>query len=174
MFNQYSYKAKFKFLLVFIVILSIAAYKRSFANLFVLYSEYGNLKEKNMAIATQKPNIKNITEQISTLDQLIGKDGVEKDKIQQGIVDFLVQNGVSVSIFDMQPVHEFETDDYMIYTFQLDVTGNYNQLQELAYRFEKDYSLSKIVSLKFYKEKKNNKTDVLHLKLIFQNYENKK
>lgn len=174
MFNQYTYKTKFKFLIVFIVILSIAAYKRSFGNLFDLYGEYRTLKQKNVAIVNQKPNVKKLTEQIAKLNQLIGKDGVEKDKIQRGIVDFLVQNGVSLAIFDMQPVHEFQLEEYSIYTFQLDVTGNYNQLQELAYRFEKDYNLSKIVSLKFYKEKKNNKTDVLHLKLIFQNYENKK
>lgn len=174
MFNQYSYKVKFRFLLIFSVVLAITAYKRSYGNLFALFSENRELKERNIDVNKQKPNVRLLNQQIVALDKLIGKGDVEKDKIQREIVDFLVKNGSAVSIFDLQPVHEFQMEDYNIYTFQLDLTGSYNQLLTLMYHFEKQFDYSKIVSAKFYKEKRNNKIDILHLKLIFQNYENKK
>lgn len=174
MFNQYSYKVKFQFLLVFFMMLSIAAYKRSFSNLIALYAENRSLKDKKELINSQRPNIANLNKEVENLDKLIGKEGVEKEKIQQEIINFLVKNGSAVSIFDLQPIHDFVQDDYQIDTFQLDLIGNYNQLLSLAYSFEKQFEYSKIISMKFYTDKRNNKTMTLHLKLIFQNYENNK
>jgi hypothetical protein len=176
MFNQYSYKTKFKFLIVFFIILSIAAYKRSFSNLLSLYSENRDLKAKNELIKTQRPDSDILKKQLLNLDKLIGKEGIEKEKIQQEIVNFLVKYSPEVLIYDLKPIHSFNEEgiDYQIYTFQLDLTGSYNQLAQLAYAFEKEFEYSKIISLKFYIDKKNNKTEVLHLKLIFQNYESKK
>lgn len=174
MFNQYSYRFKFKFLIFFFVILSIAAYRRSFGNLITLFNEHRELNAKKEKISSQKPNVNTLKNQIASLDKLIGKEGVEKEKIQQEIIDFLVTNGSEISIYDLQPIHELIQEDYKIYTFQLDLIGNYNRLLSLTNNFEKQFEFSKIVSLKFYKDKKNNKADVLHLKLIFQNYENNK
>lgn len=174
MFNQYTYKTKFKFLIIFFIMLSIAAYKRSFGNLLSLYSENRTLKEKKELISNQKPDIVALNNQIQNLDKLIGKEGIEKEKVQQEIINFLVKKSPEISIYDLQPIHDFIQDDYHVFTFQLDLIGNYNQLIQLAYDFEKQFEYSKIISLRFYTDKKNNKTEVLHLKLIFQNYENNK
>ncbi len=94
--------------------------------------------------------------------------------VQQGIVSFASTNSQNISINDLKPIHDFAEEDYHIITNQLDVTGNANQLLELAYNYEKNFDYSRMVSQNFYTIKKNNKPDVLHLKMIFQNYENNK
>lgn len=174
MFNQYSYKFKFKFLLVFFIILSIAAYRRSFSNLILLYKENIVQREKKALMNNQTPNIKALSTQVARLDKLIGKEGIEKEKIQQEIIDFSVKNSSEISINDLQPIHNFVYDDYQVYTYQVDLTGGYNELLDLTYKFEKQFDFSKIISLTFYTDKKNSKKEILHLKLIFQNYENNK
>ncbi|MCF6133370.1 hypothetical protein [Flavobacterium wongokense] len=174
MFNQYSYKLKFKFLIVFFIILSVAAYKRSFSNLILLYKENSTLREKKGVMKNQAPNVNALTVQVAGLDKLIGKEGVEKEKIQQEIIAFLVKNSSGVSINDLQPIHNFTYDDYQVYTYQIDLTGSYNELLDITYKFERQFEYSKIISLAFYTDKKNSKTEILHLKLIFQNYESNK
>ncbi|WP_162128573.1 hypothetical protein [Flavobacterium phycosphaerae] len=122
----------------------------------------------------QTSNIRVLSNQVAGLDKLIGKEGVEKEKIQQEIIDFLVKNGSEISINNLQPIHNFVYDDYQVYTYEIDLTGSYNQLLDLTYKFEKQFDYSKIISLAFYTDKKNTKKEMLHLKLIFQNYESNK
>jgi len=148
MFNQYSYKLKFKFLIVFFIILSIAAYRRSFSNLILLYKENRVLNEKKAIMNNQTSNIKALNSQVAGLDKLIGKEGVEKEKTQQKIIDFIVKNSSGISINDLQPIHNFVYDGYQVYTYQIDLTGNFNQLLDLTYKFEKQFDYSKIIQKK--------------------------
>ena len=172
MFEQYSYKTKFKALLVLFIMLSIAAYRRSISSLIEAVKENGKLKNKIELYSSKAGSINEIKSEINVLDQMIGKEGINKEKTQQEIVNFLVENGTNVSISDMQPIHEFSENNYKVYTYVMDVTGNFNNLIKVAYQFERQFDFCKIVSTKYYTEKKNNKIETLHLKLIFQKYEN--
>jgi hypothetical protein len=174
MFENYSYKQKFYALGVLFCLLSITAYKRSFRPLFEVFNEYQTLSKKADEINKKAKNTDGLVKDIAYLDKIIGKEGTSKEMVQQGIVSFASENAPAVSINDLKPIHDFPEDDYHIITNQLDVTGNSNQLLSLAYNFEKKFNLSRIVSMNFYTTKKNNKSEVLHLKMIFQNYENNK
>lgn len=174
MFENYSYKQKFYALIVVFFMLTAAAYKRSFHTLFDVITEYRTLSKKADDINKKSNNTDSLKKDIAYLDKIIGKEGVTKEMVQQGIVSFSSENSPSVSISDLKPIHDFPEDDYHIITNQLDVTGDSNQLLNLAYNFEKKFNLSRIVSINFYTTKKNNKSEVLHLKMIFQNYENNK
>lgn len=174
MFENYSYKQKFYALTALFFILSLTAYKRSFHALFDVVAEYRTLSKKADDINKKSKNTNEITKDIAYLDKIIGKEGVAKEIVQQGIVSFAAENDPQVSISDLKPIHDFPEDHYHIITNQLDLTGNSNQLLNLAYNFEKKFSLSRLVSMNFYTTKKNNKSEVLHLKMIFQNYENNK
>jgi hypothetical protein len=174
MFNQYPYKLKFKFLIVLFLMLSIAAYRRSFSSLIDAVKENHVLNNKVELLKNKAKNINQINSEIASLDKMIGKEGVAKEKVQQGIVSFLLDNSSGVSINDMQTIHEFHDSNFNIYTYQLDLIGNFNQLIKVAYTFEKKFEFSKITNTRFYIDKKNNKSDILHLKIIFQNYENNK
>lgn len=173
MFNQYSYKLKFKILIVLFFMLSVAAYRRSFSSLIDVLIEYKNLSKKVEVIGTKTKNITQMNQEIATLDKMIGKEGMSKESVQQGIVTFLLDNSKNVSINDMKPIHEFMDDNFKIYSYQLDLTGDFNHLAEVIYLFEKKFEYSKIVSTKFYTINKENKSNTLHLTLFFQNYENK-
>ena len=174
MFENYSYKQKFYALIVLFCMLSITAYKRSFHTLCYVINEYQILSKKADDINKKAKSTDGLTKDIGYLDKIIGKEGTTKEMVQQGIVSFGSENAPEVSISDLKPIHDFPEDDYHIITNQLDVTGNSNQLLNLAYNFEKKFNLSRMVSMHFYTTKKNNKSEVLHLKMIFQNYENNK
>lgn len=174
MFENYSYKQKFYALLGLFFILSITAYKRSFHTLFDVVKEYRTLSKKTDDINKKAKNTNGLIKDIAYLDKIIGKEDITKEMVQQGIVSFASENSPEISINDLKPIHDFREDNYHIITNQLDITGDCNQLLNLAYNFEKQFNLSRIVSMNFYTIKKNNKSEVLHLKMIFQNYENNK
>jgi hypothetical protein len=174
MFDQYSYKQKFSALLIIFFMLAITAYKRSFSQLIQTYKEHKLLSEKVNDFNKKSNKLDALTKDVALMDRVIGKAGESKEVIQQEIISFASEKHPEVSINDLQPIHVFSDDDYKIVTNQLDVTGNANQLLRLAYDFEKEFSYSRIVSMNYYTTKKNNKTEVLHLKMIFQNYENTK
>jgi hypothetical protein len=172
MFEQYSYKTKLKFLVVLFCMLSIAAYRRSFSNLIEVIKENESLSKRNSQIENSSKNTKNIESELDALNKLIGKEGVKKEKIQQGIVAFILQNNPGVSINNMKPVHVFNDTNFNIHTYQVDMIGKFNQLIKTQYDFEKNFDDAKIVSTKWYTQNKDNKINTLHLTLIFQNYEN--
>jgi hypothetical protein len=167
MFDQYSYKKKFMALVLIFVMLSITAYKRSFSTLFQTISEYKTLSSKIDELNKKASNTNGLIKDVAYLDKIIGKEGTTKEMIQQGIVSFASE----ISIHEVQPIHVFLDENYTIITNQLDVTGGANQLLQLGYDFEKKFELSRITSMNFYTTKNNNKSEVLHLKMIFQNYE---
>lgn len=174
MFDNYSYKKKFTALIVIFFMLSITAYKRSFHALFQVINEYQILSEKVDDINKKANNMEGLIRDIAYLDKIIGKEGITKEMAQQGIVGFATKKHPQISINDLQPIHIFSDDNYRIVTNQIDITGNADQLLRLGYDFEKEFDFSRIVGMNFYTIKKNNKFEILHLKMIFQNYENNK
>ncbi len=174
MFEKYSYKVKFKVLLIVLAMLSIAAYRRSFSSLIESVKENQSLAQKVELMGKKTKNVDLLNAEIQSLDKLIGKENTSKNVIQQNIVGFITANSSKVVISDLKSIHEFTDENYKIFSYQLDLAGNFNSLIQLAYNFERKFDYSKIVSMKFYTEKKNNKSEVLHLKIIFQNYENNK
>lgn len=173
MFEKYSYKQKCLALCGIFFMLSITAYKRSFSALFEVIKEHKTLTKTTEDFDKKSNNADILDKEIALLDKTIGKEGVSKEKVQQSIVSFTSENHPQVSISDLQPIHVFSDENYKIVTNQLDVTGNANQLLKLGYDFEKQFKFSRIVSMNFYTAK-NNKSELLHLKIIFQNYENNK
>ncbi|KQX15064.1 hypothetical protein [Flavobacterium sp. Root420] len=174
MFEKYSYKKKFTILLLVFFMLLITAYKRSFHTLFQVINEYKTLSDKTNDINKKSNSTEKLIKEINYLDRVTGKEGVTKEIVQQGIISFASTEDPEISINDLQSSHVFSDENYRIISNQLDVTGNCNQLMSLGYNFEKKFDFSRIVSMNFYTTKKNNTSEVLHLKMIFQNYENNK
>jgi hypothetical protein len=173
MFEQYTYKQKCAALLVVFLMLSYTAYKRSFKNLFEVYNENKELTLLSKEIASKSKSLDVLSMEITSYDKYLGNQNVARDLVQQEIISFSTQHkGISIS--DLQAIHIFTNENYSVYTNQLDVTGNINDLLQLAYDFETKFNFSRVVSTNYYKVKKNNSNETLHLKIIFQNYENNK
>lgn len=173
MFNQYSYKKKFVALLLVFVMLVITSYKRSFSVLFQVIKVNKELTNNINQLAIKESGYAKLEAEVANLDKIIGKEGMSSEEVQQQIVNFATSKA-DVSISDLQAIHIADDENYIISTNQIDVTGNVNQLLQLGYSFEKNFDLSRLTSMNFYTVKKNNKVDKLHLKMIFQNYDNTK
>lgn len=173
MFEQYSYKQKFLALLVISGMLTIAAYKRSFKTLIEVVKDHKELTRKKEELNQKLQSLNSLEQEVNYLDNIIGKEGIEPQEVQKDMVSF-ISRAQNVSIFDLQPIHTADNNQYLISTNQVDVTGGVNSLLQLSYNFERDFNKSRMVSLHFFKSNKNNKKDVLHLKMIFQNYANNK
>jgi len=173
-FENLPYKTKIKILILIFVMLSITAYKRSFSSLINTIIEYRELSSKNDELINGAKNADKLTAEVKAIDNVIGKEGINKEKVQQEIISFISTFNNQISIFDIQSIHQFNDENYSIYTNQVDVTGNINQLLALSYEFERNFNYSRLINLNLYTVKKNNNPDVLHLKMIFQNYENNK
>jgi hypothetical protein len=173
MFNKYSYKIKFQLLLALIILLGLTAYRRSFSILYQLIVENKALNEKAAVLQDKSKNISLLRAELTAIDRILGKENINKEKVQQDIIKYIDAQD-NVSLYSMESFHTFKDQDYTIYTYRVDITGNVNSLLATAYNFEKHFNYSKLLSLNFYTTIKNNKPDNLHLKLIFQNYENNK
>lgn len=171
MFENYSYKQKFIALLVVFLMLSYTAYKRSFKNLFAVYEEYKQLSLLSSDIKNKTKNVDALSMEIASYDKFLGNQDVSKDVVQQEIIAFSTSHQ-GISINDLQAIHTFEDENYRVYTNQLDVTGDINSLLSLSYNFETKFLFSRVISTNLYTTKKNNSKETLHLKIIFQNYEN--
>lgn len=169
MFEQYTYKQKCLALLVLFFMLSFTAYKRSFKNLIDVYKENKALTKLSSDIASKSKSLEVLSMEIASYDKYLGNQNVSRDVVQQEIIAFSTQHD-GISINDLQGIHTFTGQNYNIYTNQLDVTGNINDLIKLGYDFETKFDFSRVVSTNYYTVKKNNSSEVLHLKVLFQNY----
>lgn len=152
--------------------LSYTAYKRSFSTLISVMHENKELKEKAEVLGEKSQNIEALKADIDGLNKALGKEVKDKEKVQQDIIGLVPQYAKNASITDLRPIHEYNDENHNIYTNRLDVTGSLDDLLELSYNFERKYEFSRMVSMNLYTVKRNNNPDALHLKMIFQHYEN--
>lgn len=173
MFESYSYKKKFIALILIFCMLSIAAYRRSFGSLIEAYKENKQLKELSNSIKSKTDNIDGLRNKVYQYDKFLGNQNVSNDVIQQEIIAFSTSHK-GISIQELETTHIFEEENYRILTNQLDVIGNINDLLKLTYDFETKFNFSRVISMNLYVKKMSNSSEELHLKIIFQNYENNK
>lgn len=173
MFDKYTYKQKFIALLIVFIMLGITSYKRSFKGLFDVYSENKRLASLYDEMKNKSENLNLLTMQIANYDNYLGKQFLPEEIVQQEIVSFVAKEK-GISINSLESIHSFEGETYFVYTNQLDVTGQMNDLLGLSYNFETKFDKSRVISTRLYTEKNNIKGKVVHLKVLFQNYKLKK
>lgn len=171
MFENITYKKKLFGLSVLIIVLFLAANKRSFKVTKASYDNYKELEAKLEDINSSTINLNKIQADILLLDNLIGKQGVSPEEAQQSILDFMTEYDY-VNIVNLEEVHFASGNGFNIYTNQLVLEGEFNNLIKVVYAFEKEFSLSKVVSISFNKEKNyNSRREELKVNIMFQNYE---
>ncbi|WP_264557916.1 hypothetical protein [Flavobacterium sp. N1718] len=156
MFENLSYKTKFRALIVIACMLSVAAYRRSFYPLFQVVEEHHALSEKVREITQRTEGKRDLDKKLSLLDRLIGKQDVVPDQVQQDIISFVTQHASGrISVNKLAPVHAIQEGRYRIFSYQVELTGSFNDLLRLSYEFEKSFTDSKIVSMQFFVTRKN-------------------
>lgn len=172
MFENLSYKQKFWALIGILLMLSIAAYKRSFSLTLNSYKEYKDLTEKLIYVRQNSSIVDDLDAEIRYLDQLIGSDRIEPELVQLEILNFVTTSSKKVNVVSVEEIHEAADNDFLIYTNQLIIEGSMQELLDVVYAFEKEFTHSRVINVSFFKKKDfSTKKIKLYAKIIFQNYE---
>lgn len=174
MFKGISYKKKFYAVIVLFIVLSIAAYKRSFKGAIeavTFYIESKNNIDENINIDSKivKLNIKN-----QSLDNIIGKKIRNPEAVQNEVLNFLSQKEEDFLLSKIENIHISSDNYFTIYSNIVTIEGSFNDLLKVIYSFEEGFEFARIASLKIYvlKNRRNSKNK-LYTTIIFQNYEKK-
>lgn len=171
MFSQYTYKQKFFGLIVLFVLLLLVANKKSFSITKTRYNEVKEIEKKLLFVNNTNQDILSLTKEIAYLDDVIGKQGIPPDIVQQEILDF-TSAYQQVKLVTIDEIHYAQGNGFDIFSNRLVLEGTFNSLSAIVYDFEKRFKQSRLVSINYEKIKNyNNRKDKLQVSIIFQNYE---
>ena len=173
MFSQYTYKQKFYALVAIMLLLGITAYKRSFSLTLNTYAKHKELSEQLVVANAAMADGARLNQEIKALDKLIGKADMEPQLVQQELLNFVSQSDDKrVKVEEVKQIHQVEDRDFWVYTNQLVLSGTFESLLKVVYRFEKEFEFSRVVSVQFNKKKNyRTKREKLFVNIVFQNYE---
>lgn len=170
-FDKYSYKQKNYALLVLIVLLAAAVYKRSIS---VTIETKGYERELDGKIETAGKALEDIgmkNTEIALLNRMIGKENLSVEKVQQGFLNFFAQHARQVSVYKIDEVLKFQHPDFTINTHQIVLKGGYLHTLDFIYLMEKEFDLARLVNVSFeYKKVNSEDVETLYTTLILQNY----
>ncbi|WP_136464889.1 hypothetical protein [Flagellimonas onchidii] len=171
MFENYSHKQKLIGLLVLLLVLFLAANKRSFKVTKNAYVQMQEVKGKLEFMKNSNHDSKQLQQQMDFYDNLLGQQGIRPDVAQQSILDFATRY-TNVEIDELSETHFSNAKGFDIITNQLTLQGSYTALSRVVYDYEKNFKASSLVGVSFVKQKdRNRKKNKLKVLLIFQNYE---
>lgn len=170
MFTNLTYKVKFFILIGVTILLSIVSYKMSFKKMLDTKKTIREVDAKLEKVSSADVDVDILTQKISFLDKQIGST-TDVELVPHLLIDF-ISTFSKVKIFKIKEVHHATDNNFNIYTNQIVLQGNYNDLMSVLFAIEKEVSDSRIVNVEFYKEKDHRvRKHKLYLKLTFQNYE---
>ncbi len=170
MLDKISHKRRFFLVVLVLVLLVFAVYKKTYQPIFNLKNEL-NASQQLVENTTQPfAKIENLKTELAVLDKVVG-NSENHALIQQKILDFITTHSFNVSVVNIADSHIHKGNAFTIFTNKIVLKGNYKTLLKTIYTIEKEFKASKIVSTKFYSKKnyRTNKTELL-LELYFQNY----
>ena len=173
MFNNLTYKQKFMVVVGLFILLFLACYKKTFKHTIVAKEELALVEKKLSNVDNTNSNLFRLKNDIKILDNLIGGNTTNPEKVQQELLSFISDLGINITA--IEDVHIYEDDKFIIYSNQIQLEGNYKELINTLYAIEKQFKNSRIASANFFSKKnyRTNKSN-LYLKLILQNYAGKK
>lgn len=174
MFKNINNRSKFYGLLIFVVILSYTAYKRSFKGTIEAIGYYRESVKNISESSNSLKELSNIKKEVSLLDNTIGKRTENPTIVQNEILGFLSTQSRDITLSKIENLHISNDDYFTIYSNVISMKGDFNVLLKTIYEFERDFEYARIASMVFYTER-NTKTSQkeLYNEIIFQNYEKK-
>ena len=171
MFSQYTYKQKFFGLIIIFVLLLLVANKKSFSITKARFNEVKDIEQKLLFVNNTNQDIMSLTKEIAYLDDIIGKQGIPPDIVQQEMLDFISTYN-NVKLVTIDEIHYAQSNGFDIFSNRLVLEGTFNSLTTVVYDFEKQFKNSRLVSVNYEKIKNyNHRKDKLQVSIIFQNYE---
>ncbi len=170
-FDTYTYKQKNYALLVLIVLLAAAVYKRSISVVIEVRNYEQELDDKIQIADKALFEIGIKKTEIALLDKMIGKENLAVEKVQQGFLNFFAHYSKNISVYKIEEVLKFQHPDFTINTHQIVIKGGYLAVLDFIYRLEKDFEFARLINTSFeYKKMSSEEPESLYTTLILQNY----
>ena len=164
MFDNLTYKKKCMALLFITFVVLMACYKKTFKDMFAAKRQLSAVEEKLTNTSKSQNRLAILNREVFELDYLIGGQTNNPENVQYQILDFISNNSLKVNIVSIQDVHLFNSDEFLVYSNVLELSGTYEELVKMLYEVETLFTNSRVVSSQFY-------TQNLFLKIILQNYD---
>lgn len=172
MFENLSYKQKFFALVAIISLMALTGYKRSVKLTLDSYRNCKQATAKLQEVNNSWQRMRSLENEVGYLDNIIGRQAADPDIVQQEILSTFSLLDTDAELVKLAEVHKANNEYFNIYTNQLLLSGNFNNILGATYEYEKNFDFSRLVSLNFYTEKERRSRRLkLYGQLIFQNYE---
>lgn len=174
LFPQYSYRKKKLAAVMLFVVLGIAAYKRSYSVTIDLINLNSELKIKRDEAEKSKDQLMKKQKEILIVNQIIGKENIPNEIVQQAFLSFVDSTGTGVQVERMEEVYRYDHPDFIINTNEITIKGNYSSSLKFIYSLEKNFNYARLVSLRYFtKHNREKNTDELFVTLLLQNFSGK-
>lgn len=170
-FENYSYRKKKVALLIVIVLLGAAAYKRAFSVTVEQLSLHEELKSKVDEAQNSVQTLKAKTLQLNQVNQVIGKENVPNEIVQHSFLSFVKNKDLNLSVNSIEKPHQYQHPDFIINTNKVTLKGDFLSTTSFIYNFETQFNLGRLVSVHVFKKRNRTtrKNEVLTT-LYFQNF----
>lgn len=171
LFEKYSFRQKNVALLILLGLLSVVSYKRSFSKTIETNTYISELEGKKQQALMSFGRIKNLNEEIVSVNGLLGKENVSIEEVQQSFLNFFGRNNENLEVNQIEEVYGFDHPDFRINTFRIDVKGDFISLIRFMNKLELNFNEARLIHASFASDK-NQETEKLELitTLLLQNY----
>lgn len=168
MFDKLSHKRRFFLVLLILVVLTFAVYKKTYRSIFQYKNQLDSSEKLVENTNTSFDKIAVLESELRALDKVVGSSE-NPALIQQKILQFITTGKFSVSVVNISDTHKGKA--FTVITNKLVLKGTYEHLLKTIYTIEKELIASKIISINFFSKKnyRTHKTE-LFVELYFQNY----
>lgn len=171
-FDQYSYKQKNYALLVLVILLVAASYKRVFKITFESIAYKKELEQKIVQAKSAAVDLKIVQSEINYLNKLLGKEDVTIEKVQQGFLNFQTLNSSRLIVYQVDEVLSYQHPDFTINTHRIVLKGGFIHVLKFIYQLEKEFDLAKLINVSFeFKKYNSEESEALYTTLLLQNYQ---
>lgn len=143
--------------------------------MFAAKKQLSQVAQKLNAVDNSHVELASLNQEIKGINNAIGGQTKVPEDVAQELLDFISKTALNIDIVAIEDVHIATSDEFLVYTNQVTLQGDYEILLKLLYRIELKFKNSRIMNSQFY-TKKNYRTNknILYLKIILQNYEKSK
>ncbi len=170
-FEKYTYRQKKVALLIIIVLLGAAAYKRAFSVTLDQLALNDELQQKENEAQNSVQTLKNKILQLNQVNKVIGKENVPNEIVQHSFLSFVKNQDVNLIVNSIDEPHQYQHPDFIINTNKVTLKGNYLSTTSFIHQFETKFNLGRLVSLRCFKQKnRSTRKEELLTTMFFQNF----
>lgn len=167
--NKLTYKQKYQALWLIIGVCLVLFYVKGIKPVFRLYEENAAGEEKVKQLENAPYNIIQLEKQLLSYNDLLSTQTNELtyDHILDILNTFCEQHRIQITT--LTSPHEYNNEEYVLATFEVNVSGSFEQLLKLSKFIEDNISMARVVSSQYYTtEHIQSKVKTLFCKIYIQ------